>query len=357
MTGALAAAQEVLQCAPGDVDLMLGTSAGSVLAAALRCGVSIEELVAYQRGERIGALAGLGEVHAGPWPRPPRLRLGSPRLALAALTAPHRLHPAVQACAWLPIGRENHENLHAMVQVLQSRIPSKAGTALLTATAATTVTKAATTVTAAASAVTTSTATVTTAEATADSAADAAVPGWVDMQTWVVAIDYDSGRRVVFGQPGAPPASLAEAVTASCSVPGWYEPVIIDGRRYVDGGVVSVTSLGLLDGQGIDEVCVLAPMASLMADRRYMPHLHLERRVRSLLTYLLMREVRELRTAGVKVTVLTPGPQDLAVMGVNLMDPRRRQAVLETSLRTSLAGLAAQTAPRTGPARPREAAA
>jgi NTE family protein len=353
MTGALGAAQEVLQCALGDVDLMLGTSAGSVLAAALRCGVSTEELVAYQRGERIGALAGLGEVHGGPWPRPPRLRLGSPRLALAALTAPHRVHPAVQACAWLPIGRESHENLFAMVQLLQSRIPSRAASARLTASAASTVTTAATATTMSTPATLTTSATA----ATADGAAAAAAPGWVDGQTWVVAIDYDSGRRVVFGRPGAPPASLAEAVTASCSVPGWYEPVIIGDRRYVDGGVVSVTSLGLLAGQGVDEVCVLAPMASLVTDRRYMPHLHLERRFRSLLTYLLMREVRELRTAGVKVTVLTPGPQDLAVMGVNLMDPRRRLAVLETSLRTSLAGLAAHTAPRSGPARPRKAAA
>ena len=322
MTGALAAGQEMLQCALGDVDLMVGTSAGSVLAAALRCGVSTEELVAYQRGEPIGMLAGLGEVHAGPWPRPPRLRLGSPRLALAALTAPHRVHPAVQACAWLPIGRENHESLYAMVHVLQSRIPSKAASAHLTATAAA-----------------------------------AATPGWLDKPTWVVAVDYDSGRKVVFGRPGAPPANLAEAVAASCSVPGWYEPVLIGGRRYVDGGVISVTSLGMLAGEGIDEVCVLAPMASLVADRRYAPHMHLERRLRSLLTYLLMREVRELRTAGVKVTVLTPGPEDLAVMGVNLMDPRRRQAVLETSLRTSAAALAAHTAARSGPTRQREAAA
>ena len=35
-----------------------------------------------------------------------------------------------------------------------------------------------------------------------------------------------------------------------------------------------------------------------------------------------------------------PGPEDLAVMGANLMDPRRRRAVLETSLRTSAAMLA-----------------
>jgi NTE family protein len=44
-----------------------------------------------------------------------------------------------------------------------------------------------------------------------------------------------------------------------------------------------------------------------------------------------------LRAAGIGVTVLTPGPEDLAVMGANLMDPRRRRAVLETSLRTSAA--------------------
>ena len=118
-----------------------------------------------------------------------------------------------------------------------------------------------------------------------------------------------------------------------------------------------MTSLGLLAGQDVDEVCVLAPMASLVADRRYAPHMNLERRVRSLITYMLMREVRELRAAGVKVTVLTPGPEDLAVIGVNLMDPRRRQAVLETSLRTSAAALAAHTAARSGPARQREAAA
>jgi NTE family protein len=316
MTGALAAAQEMLPYDLSDVDLMVGTSAGSVLAAALRCGVGIDELVAYQRGEPIGLLEGIGELHRGPWPRPPRLRLGSPRLALAALTAPLRVPPAVHACAWLPIGRDNHANLRAMVHLLQSRMPVTAADAQLTAAAT--------------------------------AAAAAVGPGWVDKRTWVVAVDYDSGRRVVFGRRGAPPARLDEAVVASCSLPGWYEPVVIGGRRYIDGGVRSVTSLSLLAGQNIDEVCVLAPMASVIADRKYAPHMQLERRVRSLLTWLLMREVAELRTAGIKVTVLTPGPEDLAVMGINLMDPRRRHAVLETSLRTSLAALAAHRAETTG---------
>src|SRR5258708_28851254 len=195
MTGALAAAQEMLQCAVGDVDLMVGTSAGSVLAAALRCGVEIDELVAYQRGEPIGLLEGIGALHSGPWPRPPRLRLGAPRLALAALTAPHRVIPVVHASAWLPIGRDNHANLRAMVHLLQSRIPVTEADTQLTAAAA----------------------------------AAAATSGRVDTPTRIVAVDYDSGRRVVFGRPGAPPARLAEAVVASCSLPGWYEPVVIGG--------------------------------------------------------------------------------------------------------------------------------
>src|SRR5258708_32231552 len=45
MTGALEAAPETLQSGLGDVDLMVGTSAGRVLAAALPCGVSTEERV------------------------------------------------------------------------------------------------------------------------------------------------------------------------------------------------------------------------------------------------------------------------------------------------------------------------
>jgi NTE family protein len=90
---------------------------------------------------------------------------------------------------------------------------------------------------------------------------------------------------------------------------------------------------------GLDEVFVLAPMASVVTDRPRMPHEVLERQLRAFMTMTLLREVRALRAAGITVTVLTPGPQDLAVMGVNLMDPRRRRQVFETSLITSAATL------------------
>ncbi len=297
MTGALPALQERLPCPLHDVEVMLGTSAGSVVAAALRCRVSIDEMIAYQRGEAVGVLrdAGVGDVAAGPWPPPPLLRLGSPRLALATLLTPHRVHPWVGASGWLPRGRASHAPLRGMVHALHSYAHRQV--------------------------------------IPPDSP-----PEWVTGgQTWIVAVDYDSGRRVFFGRTGAPRAPLADAVVASCSIPGWYEPAVIAGRRYIDGGIRSATSLGAMARAGVDEVCVLAPLASIVIDRPRLPHERIERQVRGLITLALLREVRALRALGIRVTVLTPGPEDVAAMGVNLMDSRRRRAVLEISLRTSAA--------------------
>ena len=41
----------------------------------------------------------------------------------------------------------------------------------------------------------------------------------------VCTVDRASGRRVVFGAPGAPKASVADAVQASCAIPGVFKPV------------------------------------------------------------------------------------------------------------------------------------
>ena len=145
---------------------------------------------------------------------------------------------------------------------------------------------------------------------------------------------------VAFGRAGAPPATLPEAVVASCSIPGWYRPTVIGGRRYIDGGVRSSTSLDLLAEVDLDEVYVLAPMASYVLDAPASAYARVERQFRRLVTIGLQREARKVQARGVRVTVLTPGPEDLAVIGANLMDPRRRILVLDTSLRTSAAALA-----------------
>jgi NTE family protein len=85
-------------------------------------------------------------------------------------------------------------------------------------------------------------------------------------------------------------------------------------------------------------------MASVVADRPGRTTERLERRVRRLVTRSLLREAEVLRAAGTRVTVLTPGPEDLAAMGVNFMDPRRRRPALDVAMRTSAATIAAAQA-------------
>ena len=302
MTGTLHAVQERLPEPLGDLDMIVGTSAGSVLAAALRCGVTLDEMTAMQRGDPVGDLraAGVRDLDEGPLPPRPHLRAGSPRLMLTTLLAPHTIHPSVGASAWLPRGRGRHEALRATVTAL-SALPAR-------------------------------------------HTADWSALSWADGRTWIVAVDYATGRRVMFGRAGAPRVPLADAVVASCSIPGWYEPAVIDGRRYVDGGVRSSTSLRSLAQAGLDEIYVLAPMASVVPGRPGRTTERLERRVRRLVTRTLLREAEALRAGGTRVTVLTPGPEDLAAMGFNLMDPRRRRPVLDLSLHTAPAAFAAAAA-------------
>ncbi len=294
MTGALVCLQDRLPVALGDADIIVGTSAGSVLAAALRCGASLDEMVAWQRGEVTGMLRDAAMLAAGDRALPPlpHLAIGSVPLAFAALLTPHRVPVWVGASAWLPRGRGRHVGMRSLVDTLHRRHNHRAHPG-------------------------------------------EPAPTWVDGDTWIAAVDYDTGQRVLFGQPGAPAATLTDAVVASCSIPGWYEPALIGGRRYVDGGVRSVTSLSALKGTDLQEIYVLAPMASTEIDHPLQPHLRMERHLRQVITQGVIRQARALAAQGKRVTVLTPGPADLAAMGINLMDPRRRLAVLDASLRTS----------------------
>lgn len=288
--GALAAVRDELGVDPRDLEVLVGTSAGSVLAAFLGCGVGVDTLLDHQQGRPVPELAtpadDLASDVGGALPPLPRPFVGSPRGVLAAARRPWRVTPMMALSAVLPQGRGSIEPVGALV--------------------------------------------------------DAVAPDgrWADHpRTWVVAMDYDSGRRTVFGRRGAPAASLREAVMASCAIPGWYSPVRIGERRYVDGGACSPTSLDLVLGQELDEVIVISPMTSLHYDSPPGVAGQLERRFRRVVTRRLLGEVRRVAARGTTVTLLCPGAEDLATIGANLMDPSRREQVLETSLRTSVASL------------------
>ena len=79
----------------------------------------------------------------------------------------------------------------------------------------------------------------------------------------VCCVDKATGRRVVFGAPGAPPAEVADAVVGSCAIPWVFAPALIGGREYVDGGVWSVTNLDAAPAGRDSDVLCLDPSAGL----------------------------------------------------------------------------------------------
>jgi NTE family protein len=79
---------------------------------------------------------------------------------------------------------------------------------------------------------------------------------WPDRTLLITAVDADSGEFRTFDRASGVP--LLHAVAASCAVPGVYPPVTIGDRRYVDGGIRSATNADL--AHGCDRLVVLAPI-------------------------------------------------------------------------------------------------
>jgi NTE family protein len=293
--GALRAFEQTTGRDPRRADVILGTSAGAILAASLGCGISTEALANHQSGVPAEGDPDLTydyeTGHATGLPGRPKLRFGSTSLLLNAVRHPRRTTGLAALASVIPEGRGSLAAVGAVV----------------------------------------------------DSVAPAGPVAWAPHpQTWIVAMDFRTGERVVFGQEGAPSARLSKAVVASCSIPGWYQPVRIGGRRYVDGGMVSPTSLDLLAEMELDVVYVLSPMTSFSFDTPSGMGMKLERRVRRRLTRRLSREADVVRETGTEVVLLCPGPDDLAAIGANLMDASRRDRVFQTSLRTTAAALTAE---------------
>jgi NTE family protein len=288
--GALRAIAEVEGFDPHSADIIIGTSAGSVLAALLGAGLTVSDLLDHQRGLPLPQEVGLDWDHdhstGGAHPTRPRFAVGSPALLRRTIIRPRQVPPLAVLAALAP-----------------------AGTGSL-------------------------------AEVGRVAASVAGEDGWVQRDgVWVVAMDYDSGQRTTFGREGAPPALLDEAVMASCAIPGWYAPVQIGSRRYIDGGAWSTTNVDLLAAEGLDEVYVVAPMAAFVDDHPHRLASRVERRVRRQVTRRLLNEAEKVTQTGAAITLLAPGPEDLEAIGANMMDPSRRLQVLDTSLLTSTRAL------------------
>jgi NTE family protein len=173
LTGLADAGQDVT-----GADVIVGTSAGSAVAAQLGSGLPLEELYARQVDPALQAAEIMAEMDLdafaaeigaalGAAAGVPEMRRLVGRFALRAETVPEARRRAV----------------------IESRLPSH---------------------------------------------------GWPARTLRIVAVDAESGQQRVFDNECG--VSLVDAVAASCAVPGVWPPVTIDGRRYVDGGVRSIAN-------------------------------------------------------------------------------------------------------------------
>jgi len=313
MLGALSALEAQAGIDVRDVDVVLGTSAGSVGAALLGSGLSLDVICRHHQGIPMPEdplIAYDYSATGDALPPRPGWRPASPRLAVDGLRHPRRVSPIVALTGLVPAGRGSL----APVRELVASVAAEAGF-----------------------------------ETT-----------WPKTpRPWIVAADYRSGRRVIFGRDDLATgrdgharivrkARLADAVQASCSIPGWYPPTVIDGVPYIDGGAVSNTSLDALRTAAVDEVYVFAPMASMEPDHPKTMIGRLERRVRKAITRRIVADATALRARGVKVCIVTPGSADLEAMGVNLMDPGPRVNVLDLARETATAQLTRQLSTNDG---------
>jgi NTE family protein len=73
------------------------------------------------------------------------------------------------------------------------------------------------------------------------------VQEWPNKQRLVItSVNAHTGEQVMFDRAAGVP--LALAVAASCAVPGVYPPITIGDQRYIDGGVSSGTNAGIAKG-------------------------------------------------------------------------------------------------------------
>ena len=291
LTGGLDALAEQTGWDPAGADCIVGTSAGSMMGALLASGVPPWFMVAHSRGETFeGATDAKGRpaaeadrsggavfrIHRGF----PGIGPGSWPLLLRTISHPNRHTPAAAVSAWLPRGLVSTEPLSEQVRRVT---PS----------------------------------------------------GWsAHPDLRIVACDYATGRRVSFGPAGAPPAELADAVAASCAIPGFYRPVEIDGRSYVDGGVYSASNADVLRDDGLDLVICLNPTSSLHPIRALDPTAAARLILHRASGRRLGHEAKKLRAAGTEVVLVQPLGEDLEAMGLNLMSGKDRNRVIEVARRT-----------------------
>ena len=282
--GVLNALSEQIGFDGRDCDVVVGTSAGSLVAAALTAGFAASDQVAMLLGDAPSAEAQrrLQQLHAQASSLPVleeevvlRRRPLAPGALLAAARRPWAVRPGAVVSGLIPAGRNTTHGISRGVSHLHGE-------------------------------------------------------DWPGDRLRICAVRARDARRVVFGTPGAPKVDVGTAVAASCAIPGYFSPVYIEGQPYVDGGGHSPTNADVLSKDRPRLVVISSPMSFGPGGGTRSPDALIRLAVRR----YLAREVRLLRRHGATVVVFQPSPRDLAAMGINPMKLLRGADVIEAAATT-----------------------
>lgn len=287
--GVLAALEEATGWDPREASVVVGTSAGSITGAALRAGLPAPDVLARAQDRPLSAEGQRVMRLVGPIGRPPPLRPARqprPPAELAATLAraarrPLAARPLALLAALLPEGSISTDMISEGMGGLFS-------------------------------------------------------DAWPSAPLWICAVRQSDGQRVVFGRDDVRPP-VPDAVAASCAIPAFFSPVVIDGEAYIDGGVHSPTNADVLvDALPLDLVVVSSPMSR--QGRR--PRLAADQPMRAWSRALLDAEVLRLRRRRVPVIAFQPDEDVLSEMGLNAMDPARRAPIASQAHASALRKLA-----------------
>jgi NTE family protein len=88
----------------------------------------------------------------------------------------------------------------------------------------------------------------------------------LDPELYLTATDLDSTERVVMGDGEWMDVPISTAVAASGALPMIYEPVRINGREFIDGGIRSTTNIDVAVEHGAKFIVVINPVVPFVND-------------------------------------------------------------------------------------------
>jgi NTE family protein len=144
---------------------------------------------------------------------------------------------------------------------------------------------------------------------------------WPEKPYMCTAVDAETGEFVTWSKDSGVP--LLRAIASSCAVPGIFPPITINGRRYIDGGMKSATNADLAAGY---EKVVIVSVTSGMERAAAFPALAERAKKR------MDEELGAITSAGGAYEMLVPDEASRGVMGMNLMDFKRRGEIADAGV-------------------------